>query len=339
MPATQHRLSFSRRQFVQGVGTAGLGLLAGCGRLPGQARPSRPYHIGFLAPGPRAGRDLHGLRQSLAELGYLEGQHMVFEQPNAAGLDARLPELASQLVRVPVDIIVAQTTPAIRAAKAATRTIPIIMLVAGDPVRNGLIASLAQPGANVTGVTTDIAGQLHGKRLELLKELVPGLTRVLTITLTGSESAQIALSDAQAAAQALALDLLASPVQSREDVRAALEAAKHYGVQALLTLPAPLPEGGAALVVALAAQNRLPATYAFREQVDNGGLMYYGADYVVLARRAAYYVDRILKGTKPADLPVEQPREFEFVVNLRTAETLGLTIPPHVLLLATEVIR
>ena len=324
-------MTISRRQFVWGA--AWVGLAAGCGRLPGQA-PARVYRVGVLTAGSGPGQGFDPLRDALRDIGYHQGQNLVLEHRYATESEGRFPELAEELVRLQMDVIVTGTTDITRATKAATAAIPIVMLINGDPVRSGLVASLARPGGNITGLTRDVATQLLGKRLALLHEAVPGIIHVALIVPAGSETAELNLAETQAAAAVLGVDLLALRVSGPEELAREVEAIPPGHAQALLMLP-----GSDLPVVGLAAHHGLPAMYPRREYVVGGGLMSYGPNSPALYRRTAEYVDRILKGTKPADLPVEQPREFDFVINLQTAQALGLTIPQHVLLQATEVIQ
>jgi putative ABC transport system substrate-binding protein len=342
--AAEHRgLPVSRRRFVQGAGVAGLGLLAGCGRWPGQSQPSPPKvpSIGWLtvagesADEPAAGEDLEAFRQGLGALGYVEGQDVVIEQrltdPGEAGLRAA----AADLVRLSVDVIVALATRATLAAKGATSTIPIVFVNAGDPVGTGLVASLARPGGNVTGLTT-LTPELSGKRLELLAQVVPGLRRVAFFW--DPLTSRTLVEELQAATQVLGLRLQVLEIRDGADLEAAFAAAGAEQADALMTA-AGIGGRNRARVISLAARGRLPAMYTNSLAVRDGGLMAYGPNALDLRRRAATYVDKILKGAKPADLPVEQPMTFDFAINLRTAQALGLTIPPHVLLQATEVIQ
>jgi putative ABC transport system substrate-binding protein len=328
----------SRRQFV--VGTAGLGLLAGCGRLPGQASPTRrPYRIGWLqvAALPAHDPNLDVFRQGLLDLGYVEGQDYVIERRSADGDLSRLSAHAAELAQLPVDTILAAVTAA-EQAHEVTSTIPIVMVYATDPVAHGLVASLARPGGNVTGLTY-FAGQLQAKRLELLKETVAGLSRVAVLQEADYAPAMRDFVEIERAAGLLSLHLVRLDVRTLSEVETAFEAATREGAGAILL-------GGGGLwgptlggLVALAAQHRLPTMYYLATWVRNGGLMAYAADPTPSFRRAAYYVDRILKGTKPADLPVEQPMTFDFVVNLKTAQALGITFPNEIMLQVTEVIQ
>jgi putative ABC transport system substrate-binding protein len=331
----------TRRRFVQGAGVAGLGLLAGCGRLPGQAAaPQQVHRLGYLSSNSAAtdAPVIEAFRQGLRELGYVEGQNLTIEWRLADDQVEQLPELAASLVGLPVDVIVAVATPGIVAAKNATSTIPIVFPIAGDPVGLGLVASLARPGANVTGLA-NMAPELNAKRLELLKEIVPGMVRVAYLWVPSVPAEVSSKRHAEAAAQALGLDLLAFAVESPGDLDGAFEAATGAGADALMMAPNTIVNAQRARIVEFAARARLPAAYPDTRFATIGGLLSYGANPAALYRRAAYYVDRILKGTPPADLPVEQPTTFDFVINLKTAQALGLTIPQHVLLQATEIIQ
>ena len=330
----------SRRQFLQGVGVAGLALLAGCGRLPWQGQAPKPPRLGALlwlgAQGPSSTALLQGLR----DLGYAEDQNLTLEWRAHQGRADLLPQLVAELVQLPVDVIYTSGTPAALAASEGTRTIPIVMTAVGDPVAVGLVTSLGRPGGNVTG-TANLAPQLSGKRLELLKDVMPGLSRVGVLVNAAITDKALDLRETQEAARTLGVSLSPAPVRQVGEFESALAAMARERVEALVVLEdfmffAPPHRGQ---LVALAAQHGLPTMYTLREWVDAGGLMAYGPNLVDAHRRSASYIDKILKGTKPADLPVEQPREFEFVINLKTAQALGLTIPQHVLLQATEVIQ
>jgi putative tryptophan/tyrosine transport system substrate-binding protein len=331
---------YSRRQIVQGAGLAGLGLWAGCGRWPGQV-PTQPKvpRIGWLASsGPGPGLLLESFQRGLRELGYVEGQNLAIEYRHAEGQSERFPGLAAELVRLRVDAIVATGNPAIRAAKDATSSIPIIIINSRDPVGAGLVATLARPGGNVTGLSM-LAPQLAGKRLELLKDTVPGLSYVGILWEGINPDRQNDFGEIQAAVQALGIRVQFLELQQPDDIESSFEAAARDRLDGLIVLPASLIGNRQNQVADLAAKHRLPSLYDRRSFVDTGGLMSYGPNELEQFRRAAYYVDRILKGAKPADLPVEQPMRFDFVLNLRTAQALGLTIPHHVLLQATEVIQ
>ena len=335
--AAEHRgLPLSRRCFVQRAGVAGLGLLAGCGRLPGQAEPpARAPRIGTLV----STRDeAEEFREGLRALGYVEGHDVTLDLRSAEGNDDRWPELAADLVHLPVDLIYAVSTPATQAAKQASSAIPIVMVAGGNPVDTGLVASLAHPGGNVTGVSF-LDRPLEGKRLELLKEAVPSIARVAVVWGQTNPALNLTWADLQGDAPALGLTLESVRVRAPEELPSALASAARAGVDAVLTLADNVVNARRPLLVEFAATHELPAMYHLRAFVSEGGLMSYAPDSREYSRRAAIYVDRILKGAKPADLPVEQPTRFEFVLNLRTAQALGLTIPQHVLLQATEVIR
>jgi putative tryptophan/tyrosine transport system substrate-binding protein len=335
----------SRRQFAVGAGAASLGLLAGCGRLslPALSPPrsaAKVPRIGALWPvsaddGLRRGEDF---RRGLSELGYVEGRTIEIEWRFGDGDLARLPALASELIALPVDIIVANSDPAVQAVKQQTDVIPIVMAVVGDPVGPGFVTSLAHPGGNVTGLT-NLASGLTGKRLELLRDAIPNLARVAVLRNPGIPTHMIFWRETQAAANELGLAAQAVDFRGAEDFDSAFQAAADNHADAVMVFPEPVAPMHRARVVALAAALRLPTIYALREFVDAGGLMSYGPSHPALVHRAAYYVDRILKGAKPADLPVEQPMTFDFVVNLKTARALGITFPNEILLQVTEVIE
>jgi putative tryptophan/tyrosine transport system substrate-binding protein len=279
---------------------------------------------------------IDAFRQGLRQLGYIEGKNIVIEFRYADGKLDRLPDLAAELVGLKVDLIVCGGIPPTRAAQRATKTIPIVMTNVGNPA--GLVDSLAKPGGNTTGLT-QMAGELSGKRLDLLREAFPKISR-LAVFIDGGLTPQTTLEELKAPAEAWRIKI--HPVEIRgpnPDFDAAFRAVASEHVNALLITPQPVLNLNRKRVVELAAKSRLPAIYAAREFVDIGGLMSYGPEYDDLFRRAAIYVDKILKGIKPADLPVEQPMKFEFIINLKTAKQIGLTIPPNVLARADRVIR
>jgi len=296
--------------------------------------------IGILAPGSStfptsAYHD--SFRQGLRELGYIEGKNIFIEIRYAEGKQDRLSDIATELVKLKVDVIVTATRPGVLAAKNATSAIPIVFAAVGDPVRAGLVSSLARPGGNITGLSM-IETELFGKRLELLKETFPKITRVAYFrdaTPQGTGPAEMQA----AAARALGLQLQSLDVRSAKDFDGAFEAILKERAQALTTAASPVISTNQQRIVAFAAKNRLPAIYPYSEVIDAGGLMFYGVSFSDLFRRAATYVDKILKGAKPADLPVEQPTKFDFVINLKTAKQIGLTIPPNVLVRADKVIK
>jgi putative ABC transport system substrate-binding protein len=275
------------------------------------------------------------LLQELRALGWVEGQNLAVEPRDAEGHPERLPALAAGLVRLPVDIIVAGGPLEARAAMHATSTIPIVFVSVGNPVGVGLVASLAHPGGNVTGVSSSSA-DLNGKRLEWLKEAAPQITRVAVLT---DPHVSYLLPELERAAHALGLTLAPVEVHAPNELAQAFAAMQTARADALIVLSAPLFFGQRRRLVTLAGQSRLPATYPFRGYAVAGGLMSYGPNHADLERRAATYVDKILKGAKPGDLPVEQPMTFELVINLKTAQALGLTIPPTLLFQADEIIR
>jgi putative ABC transport system substrate-binding protein len=311
--------------------------------LAGEAQQATKVHrIGYLIAGSSpAGPDprLHDFRQGLRDLGYVEGQNLIIEPRYAEGSDARLRDLAAELVRLQVEVIVAGGSAATRAAQQATRTIPIVMASSGNPVGLGFVASLARPGGNITGLSNFVA-ELPGKQLELLKEAVPQSTRIAVLTNPAAPSHGPEMETLAVAAKVLGVQVHVVPLRNRDELAGAFAAMTREGADALVVLGEPvLLDRIIGAIVDLAAQHRLPAIYRWRIHVEAGGLMSYGPNQPAMRWRYAYYVDRILKGAKPADLPVEQPMTFELVINLKTAETLGLTIPPTLLFQATEVIQ
>ena len=277
-------------------------------------------------------------RQGLRELGYTEGKSIIIEYRSAEGKPDRVPALAAKLVRLKVDVIVTASPIPTRAAKETTSTIPIVMAQDTDPVGNGFVASLARPGGNITGLST-LAPELSGKQIELLKETVPKLSRVAVFgTSTYPGYAQM-LKETELAADAYRVKLQNLDVQNLKDIEIAFRTATKGHADAVLVLATPVLLSQRRQIADLAVKSRLPAIYPQTEYTEAGGLMYYGANTPDLNRRAASYVDKILKGAKPADLPVEQPTKFEFVINLKTAKQIGLSIPPNVLARADRVIR
>jgi putative tryptophan/tyrosine transport system substrate-binding protein len=338
--ASEHQgLPVSRRQFVQGAGVAGLGLLGGCGRLPWQAQqPPRVPRIGFLGGGSPTEGNYDALTRGLAALGYVEGYNIIIEGRYADGQVARLPELVAELIDLPVELLVVGGTLPLRAATDATETIPIVMAVGNEPVRQGFVASLARPGGNITGLS-QINVQLAGKQLELLKDTVPRLARLAFLWNPAIPDRAYELRETETAAESLALRVHSLEARTPEELEVAFAAAATEQPDALLVQTSSLNSVHRARIAELAAGNRLPTMASRREFATNGGLMGYGPNRDDQYQRAAYFVDRILKGAKPADLPVEQPMTFDFVINLKTAQTLGLTIPSHVLAQATEIIQ
>jgi len=296
--------------------------------------------IGLLSPfSPSATALWHqAFRQGLRDLGWVGGKNISIEYRYAEGRKDRLPDLAADLVRLKVDIIVASTATDSLAAKNATRAIPIVMASPGDPVALGLVESLARPGGNITGLSM-IAPELAGKRLELLKEMVPQLSRVAVLWNPQGTTSPLSWKELQLPARQLGLQLHSLEVRSSKDFDKAFEDATRARAGALAIMPDPLFAGNLKRIAELAAKNRLPSIFHLEEFVESGGLVAYGVDRPDQFRRGATYVDKILKGTKPSDLPVEQPTKFEFIVNLKAAKQIGLTIPPNVLARADKVIR
>ena len=305
------------------------------------AQPKKVARIGFLAPATRTGYQHHtdAFLQGLRELGYVEGQNIVVEYRWADGNFERLPELAAELVRLNVDVIVAAVTQASLAAKNATGTIPIVMVAVANPVDSGLIASLARPGANITG-TSSMTDEVVGKQLELLKETFPKISQVAALWNPANPVFQaIQRRETEVTARALGLQLHFLEAGGPDDIERAFAAMAKERTKALLVLIDPVFTSNRKRIADLAAKQRLPTVSGIREYVEAGCLIAYGPSFPDMYRRAAYYVDRILKGTKPADLPVEQPTKFELVINLKTAKQIGLTIPQSVLYRADKVIK
>lgn len=281
---------------------------------------------------------VEALRQGLHELGYVEGRTIRFEFRTAQGHADRLPRLAQELIQLKVDVIVVTNSPDALAVKHATSTLPILITLVGDPVGSGLVASLAHPGGNVTG-NSIMTTELSAKRLQLLKETISRLTRVAVLWNPDNPTHPKMIEEIKAAAPSLSLEMSFVPVRTPEEFAAAFSAISRAHAQALYLLENPLFYQQKMTLAKLASQARLPTIYGWRGFADAGGLMSYGANYQDLMRRSAVYIDKILKGANPGDLPVEQPTKFEFVVNLKTAKALGITIPQSILLRADEVIR
>jgi len=303
-------------------------------------QPARIPRIGILVAAsasfnlPR----VEAFRQRLRELGYVEGKNIVIEYRYAEGKLDRLPDLVAELVQLKVDVIVTAGGTATLAAKKAGVTMPIVFGNVGDPVGTGIVSSLARPGGNITGLSM-MAPDLDGKRLELLKEAFPKIARVAFLWVPVDSRGNLALTEMEAAAKALGLKLQSLEVRVLEDFDGAFARAKRDGAQALITFPSALVNTAQRQLLDFAAKNRLPAMYPYSEFVEAGGLMSYAPNIADLFRRAATFVDKILKGAKPADLAVEQPTKFEFVINLKAAKQIGLTIPPKVLAQADKVIK
>jgi ABC-type uncharacterized transport system substrate-binding protein len=318
-----------------------LGVLAA--PLVGEAQQAgRVNRLGILSPGgvpdPSVATAPNLVPMALRELGYVDGRNLVVERRFAEGKIDLLPGLARELVQLQVDVIIAAGVEAVQAARDTTGTTPIVMIVGIDPVARGWVASLSRPGGNITGVTVVAETVLAGKRLELIREAVPGAARIAVLTPGGSGASGAQLREAQKAASALRVKLVVVEVQGTDYDRAFAAMAAER-VDALFVLMSPILTRDRKQIIERAAKYRLPAIYEWREQVEVGGLMSYGSSIVDLSRRVAAYVDKMFKGAKPADLPVEQPTKFELVVNMKTAKALGLTIPPSVLARADEVIE
>ena len=297
--------------------------------------------IGYLSGGTETSRRqyLEAFRQGMQKLGYVEGQNLVLDSRFAEGKFERLPSLIQELLGSKPDVLLVSTTPANLAAKAAVTTLPIVMVAVADPVGVGLVASLARPGGNITGIT-NIAADLAGKRLEILKEIVPHASRVAVFVNPADANAPLQMRNAEAAARALGIQLQpVLEVRSAEDLKGVFEAAVRARAGAVIRMVDPLLSPLRKQTAELATKHRLPVMYPFREDVEAGGLISYGTSLPDQYRQAATFVHKILHGTKPADLPVEQPMKFEFVINLKTAKQIGLTIPPNVLVRADKVIK
>jgi ABC-type uncharacterized transport system substrate-binding protein len=310
--------------------------------VPAEAQqPKKIAKVGFfLGSTPAAAaHNVEAFRQGMRELGYLEGKTFVLELRYGEARAERIAEFARELVGLKVDVIVASTDVVIAAVKRETQTIPIVMAISSDPVGTGFVASLARPGGNVTGNST-ISPELSGKRLELLREVVPGLSRLAFLWNPDLRGALLDYNQTEAAARSLGLQLQSAEVVRAEDFDRAFTLVTKERAQALIVPPLnPVAFANRSQITSFAQKNRLPSMYAQKEYVDSGGLMSYGPSTPDMFRRAATYVDKVLKGRKPADLPVEQPMKFEFVINLKAAKQIGLTIPPNVLARADRVIK
>jgi putative ABC transport system substrate-binding protein len=325
-----------RREFITVLGGAALAWpLAARAQQAGKV-----YRIGILEtiPASQNAANLDALRKGLRELGYIEGQNLSIEYSSADGFAERFPELAGELVRLKVDLIVTRGTPAAQAAKNATAAIPVVMAAIGEPLGVGVVAGLARPSGNVTGLSS-FTTELAGKRVELVKEMMPGISGVGLLHNMGNPVVPPQWEETQATARTLGLTAELLDVRSEQDVRAAFDAALRLRVGALLVGIDGLIQSNSQIIVDLAARHRLPAVYSSTEFVAAGGLMTYGISYPDLYFRAASFVDRIFKGAKPGDLPIQTPTKFELVVNLKTAKALGLEIPPTLLARADEVIE
>ena len=282
--------------------------------------------------------NFYALREGLRQLGYAEGQNLVIEYRSADGRDDRFPGLARELLALKVDVIVTRGTPAAKAVKNATSTVPVVMTASGDPVGVGLVTSLARPGGNITGLSA-IVGELSPKRLELIREIVPGLARIAVLADTSNDAVRRDWARIETAARSLGVQSQLLDLRESDALGPTFDDASARRADALVVVIDAITQANQQRIVDLAMKHRLPAIYSSREFVDAGGLMSYGVSYPDLYRRAATYVDKILKGTKPADLPVVQPTKFELVINLKTAKALGIEVPPTLSARADEVIE
>ena len=324
-----------RRQFL-----ALLGGVAAAWPLAARAQqPAKLPTIGYLGASTpaEAGPWIAAFVQRLRELGWVEGRTVAIEYRWGEARSDRWAEITAEFVRLKVDVIATYNTPTTVTAKNVTSAVPIVFALAADPVGSGLVASLARPGGNVTGMSTQHA-DFPGKRLALLREIVPGLRRLAVMANVGNSASVREMGEVQQIAQTLGLDFVASEIQRAEDITPALEALKGR-VDALYLPPDALTDANRVPINGAALSARLPTMYAYREYVQAGGLMSYGPNYPDLFRRSADLVDKVLRGTKPGEIPVEQPTKFDLVINLKTAKALGLTVPPNLLALADEVIE
>jgi putative ABC transport system substrate-binding protein len=332
-PKTVRRKAVSKK--VVGLAICAM-LFALC--VPADAQqPKKVPRIGYQSASSSGERE-EAFRQGLRELGYVEGQNIVIEWRFAQGKTDQVPRNAAELVRLKIDVIVTGGPTDTRAAKGATSTIPIVMTNDSDPVGNGIVASLARPGGNITGLTA-LSAELNGKRLELLKETLPGLSHVVALLGPGPQRSTATPKETEDAARSLGVKLQFQDLKEPDDLNRAFEAITKARTGALIVTGGPVASANRKRIVEFAVKSRLPAIYSRREFVEAGGLMSYDPSPNDLSRRAAVFVDKILKGTKPADLPVEQPIKFEFIINLKAAKQISLTIPPNVLARADKVIK
>jgi putative ABC transport system substrate-binding protein len=329
-----------RREFITLLGGAAAASSVSWPLAVRAQQPGNVRRVGMLETTSREGNaaNLAAFHKGLRELGYVEGQNLVIEYRSADGRAERFPDLANELVRLKVDVIVTRGTPAALAAKKATQTIPVVMAANGDPLGSGLIASLARPGGNLTGLSALVL-DLYPKRVELLRDMITPLTRIAVLFNMGNPITLLEWEEVTGAARSLNIQADLHDVRTREALAPAFDSASRQRADALIVGLDTLMQSNRELVAALAARHRLPAIYASREFAEVGGLLVYGVSYPDLYQRAAAYVDKIMKGAKPADLPVQQPTKFELVINLQTAKSLGLTVPPTLLARADEVIE
>jgi putative ABC transport system substrate-binding protein len=320
-----------RRDFITLLGGAAAWPLAA------RAQQGALRRIGVLAGQERHLPEFDAFREQLRELAYVEGKNLVIDWRYAERGPTELPLLAKTLVELHPDVLVAITTPATAALKAATGSIPIVFAYVGDPVETGFVASLARPGGNLTGQSI-VASELSAKRLELLKEIIPASSTMAVIWNPTNPAVVLQWQEARGAAPLLGIRLISIEVRTADDVASAFDSAKEQGAHGVIVLPDPLTGSHRLAIVEGAARARMPTLYGYREFVDAGGLIAYGPNYRAIFRRAAVYVDKILKGAKPSDLPVEQPTKFELIINLKAAKAIGVEVPPTMLARADEVI-
>jgi putative ABC transport system substrate-binding protein len=326
-----------RRSFLTLLG----GASAAAWPLAARAQqPRKNWRVGILDPAPEelSAANIAALQNGLRELGYLSGRDLEIDYRSTDGRYESLPDLAFELVRLKPDLILVRGTPQTMAVKKATTTIPVVMAAVADPVGSGIVSSLPHPGGNITGLST-FGTEVEAKRVELLKEMVPGLTRIGMLLNVSNSASGTQLGEVQRAARILGIEVRRLDVRNAADVGLAFETAMAEGLQALIIAIDTLILTNRGQIIRLAAERKLPAVYASREFVLDGGLMSYGVSYPQLYYRAASFVDKIFKGARPSDIPVEQPTQIELVLNLKTARALGLTVPPTARVLATEVIE
>jgi putative ABC transport system substrate-binding protein len=325
-----------RREFITLLG----GAAAAWPFRAGAQQAGKVYRIGVLemTSATLNVANVYALRAGLRQLGYFEGQNLVIEYRSADGRDDRFPGLARELLALKVDVIVTRGTPAAKAAKNATSTVPVVMAASGDPLGTGLVTSLSRPGGNITGLSA-IVGELAPKRLELIREIVPGLARIAVLANTSNDAVRRDWARIETAARSLGVQSQLLDLRESDALGPTFDDASARRADALVVVIDAITQANQQRIVDLAMKHRLPAIYSSREFVDAGGLISYGVSYPDLYRRAATYVDKILKGTKPADLPVVQPTKFELVINLKTAKALGIEVPPSLLALADGVIE
>ena len=326
---------YKRREFITLIGSAAAWPIAARAQQAGKV-----HRIGVLETISTTLNvaNFYALREGLRQLGYAEGQNLVIEYRSADGRDDRFPGLARELLALKVDVIVTRGTPAAKAVKNATSTVPVVMTASGDPVGVGLVTSLARPGGNITGLSA-IVGELSPKRLELIREIVPGLARIAVLANTSNDAVRRDWARIETAARSLGVQSQLLDLRKSDALGPTFDDAGARRADALVVVIDAITQANQQRIVDLAMKHRLPAIYSSREFVDAGGLISYGVSYPDLYRRAATYVDKILKGTKPADLPVVQPTKFELVINLKTAKALGIEVPPSLLALADGVIE